>query len=94
MSLGLFFDCLGVRLNAEKAADAHITLNFDFGDTDGKYLVQLENGVLNNRADLQAEKADATITLSRDVPNNIVLGQTTLDKAVSAGDVKIDGDSN
>jgi alkyl sulfatase BDS1-like metallo-beta-lactamase superfamily hydrolase len=80
MSLGLFFDYLGVRVNREKAGDSHITLNFDFGEKDGKYLVELENGVLNNTADAQADKADATITLSRDVLNNITLGETTLDK--------------
>lgn len=93
MSLDLFFDYLGVRLNREKAGDAHITLNFDFG-TDGKYLVELENGVLNNTVDAQADDADATITLTRDNLNSIVLGETTLEKAVTAGDVKIDGDSD
>lgn len=93
MSLDLFFDYLGVRLNAERAGDANITLNFDFGDADGKYLVELENGVLNNTAGAQADQADATITLTRDNLNKIVLGETTLEQAVTAGDVKIDGDS-
>ncbi len=92
MSLNLFFDYLGVRLNAEKAGDAHITLNFDFGGTDGKYLVELENGVLNNTAGIQADKADATITLDRASLDEIVLGGTTLDKAVADGKVKISGD--
>ena len=73
MSLDMFFDYLGVRLNGEKAGDAHITLNFDFGDPDGKYLVELENGVLNHTAGVQADDADATITLSRDTLNNIIL---------------------
>ncbi|MGF6160455.1 alkyl sulfatase BDS1-like metallo-beta-lactamase superfamily hydrolase [Ensifer sp. KUDG1] len=92
MSLDLFFDYLGVRLNAEKAAGASATLNFDFGDTGGKYLVQLENGVLNNTKGAQAEKADATVTLKREVLDNLVLGSTTLDKAVAAGEIKVDGD--
>lgn len=93
MSLALFFDYLGVRLNSEKAGDAHITLNFDFGEPDGKYLVELENGVLNNTAGAQAEKPDATITLTRESLNNIALGVTTLDKAVADGNVKVAGDS-
>ena len=50
MTLDLFFDYLGVRLNGEKAGDATAKLNFDFGDTDGNYLVELENGVLNHTA--------------------------------------------
>ncbi|WP_077967414.1 alkyl/aryl-sulfatase [Ensifer adhaerens] len=93
MSLDLFFDYLGVRLNREKAGDNKITLNFDFGEEDGKYLVQLENGVLNNTPDRQAEKADATITLERASLDSIVLGETTLDKAMSDGKIKVDGDS-
>jgi alkyl sulfatase BDS1-like metallo-beta-lactamase superfamily hydrolase len=93
MSLGLFFDYLGVRLNAEKAGDAKMVFNFDFGP-DGKYLVELENGVLNNTADKQADKPDAAITLSRDSLNGIVLGEMTLDKATADGSVKVTGDAS
>lgn len=92
MSLDLFFDYLGVRLNAEKVGDAHIVLNFDFG-ADGKYLVELENGVLNNTKDKQAYEADATITLTRADLNSIALGETKLDQAVSDGKVKVAGDN-
>jgi alkyl sulfatase BDS1-like metallo-beta-lactamase superfamily hydrolase len=93
MSLELFFDYLGVRLNSEKAGDARITLNFDFGGPDGKYLVELENGVLNNTAGKQADRADATITLTRDSLNKVVLGETTLDKAIADGSIKVAGDN-
>lgn len=93
MSLDLFFDFLGVRLNREKAGDEKITLNFDFGEADGKYLVQLENGVLNNTPGQQAEAADATITLERASLDGIVLGETTLDKAIADGKIKVTGDS-
>lgn len=92
MSLDLFFDYLGVRLNSAKAGDANIALNFDFGDPDGKYLVELQNGVLNNTAGEQADNADATVTLSRDVLNRLVLGETTLEKATTDGDVRVTGD--
>lgn len=92
MSLDLFFDYVGVRLNSEKAGDARITLNFDFGG-DTKYLVQLENGVLNNTADTQSDAADATVTLKREELDSIVLGETTLEKAIADGKVKVTGDS-
>jgi hypothetical protein len=36
-----------------------------FGDSGG-HLVELENGVLKHTAHLQAEDADATVTLTRD----------------------------
>jgi alkyl sulfatase BDS1-like metallo-beta-lactamase superfamily hydrolase len=92
MSPDLFFDYLGVRLNSQKAGDAHVKLNFDFGK-DGKYFVELENGVLNHTANMNANSADATITLSRETLDNIVLQKTKLDDAVSSGAVKISGDA-
>ena len=92
MTLDMLFDYLGVRLDSEKAGEAHITLNFDFGDPEGVYLVELVNGVLNHTAGAQAEDADAKITLSRDALNDIFLQQTTLDDAVQAGDVTVEGD--
>jgi alkyl sulfatase BDS1-like metallo-beta-lactamase superfamily hydrolase len=91
-SLDMFFDYAGVRLNGERAGDAHIAINFDFGDPEGTYMVELVNGVLNHTAGAQADDADAKLTLSRDTLNSIMLHQTTLDDAVSAGDVTVEGD--
>ena len=91
MSLELFFDYLGMKLNGPKAGDKQIVLNFDFTDVKQKYMVEMVHGVLNHTADKQAEKADATITLTRDTLNQIVLGQTTTEKAITNGSVKIDG---
>lgn len=91
MTLEMFFDYAGVRLNSEKAGDANITLNFDFGE-DGQYLVELENGVLNHTANMQADDADATITMSRDALDALSLQQTSLDDAISDGDVSVEGD--
>jgi len=92
LTLEMFFDYLGVRLDTAKAADAKVALNFDFGDSGGKYLVELENGVLNHTADLQADDADATVTLTRNTLNDIILKQTTLADAISADDVSLSGD--
>jgi alkyl sulfatase BDS1-like metallo-beta-lactamase superfamily hydrolase len=91
MSLEMFFDYLGVRLNSERAGNARARLNFDFGPG-GNYFVELENGVLNHTANMKADNADATITLSRETLNNIILQQTKLDDAVSSGALKISGD--
>jgi alkyl sulfatase BDS1-like metallo-beta-lactamase superfamily hydrolase len=91
MALDLFFDYLGVRLNATKAGDATAKLNFDFGNSGGTYLVELENGVLNHTAGRHGDDADATITLSRDTLNRIILGETKLADAISSGDAKVSG---
>ncbi|WP_176084704.1 alkyl sulfatase dimerization domain-containing protein [Martelella sp. HB161492] len=91
MSLDLLFDYLGVRLNSEKVGDAHVVINFDF-DQGQKYLVELENGVLNHTEDAAADNPDVTVTLSRETLNNILLQTVTVDGAVEKGDIKIDGD--
>ena len=93
-TLDMFFDYLGVRLNSAKAGDAHITINFDFGAPEGTYLVEVENGVLNHTAGAQANDADATIKVSREVFNDIALKKITLDKAIADGNVKIEGDAD
>jgi alkyl sulfatase BDS1-like metallo-beta-lactamase superfamily hydrolase len=91
MSLELFFDYLGMRLNGPKADGKHIVLNFDFTDIKEKYMVEMVHGVLNHTADHQADNADATITMTRETLNQIVLQQTTVEKAVGAKTVKIEG---
>jgi alkyl sulfatase BDS1-like metallo-beta-lactamase superfamily hydrolase len=93
MSLDLFFDYLGVRLDAEKAGGAKMTINMDFGDQGGTYLLQLENGVLNNTAGVKADDADASVTLTRATLDKIALGEESFDEASGNGDLKIDGDA-
>ncbi|ELF6201360.1 SCP2 sterol-binding domain-containing protein, partial [Escherichia coli] len=93
MTPEMFFDYLAVHINGEKAADAKTVLNFDFGEDGGTYKVELENGVLNHTAGVEASDADATITLSRDVLNKIVLKEETLKEATAKGDVKITGNA-
>lgn len=90
MSADLFFDYLGVRLNSDKAGNARIKLNFDFG-SGGTYFVELENGVLNHTANKKVDNADATLSLSRDTLNNIILQQVKLDDAISSGALKVSG---
>jgi alkyl sulfatase BDS1-like metallo-beta-lactamase superfamily hydrolase len=94
MTPEMFFDYLAVHINGEKAANAHALLNFDFGKDGGKYKVELENGVLNHTANSSADNADATITLSRDTLNKIILKEESLDDAKSKGDVKITGNAD
>lgn len=92
MNLDLYFDYMAVRLNHPKADGKEITLNFVFPDVDEKYMLELQNGVLNHSAGVQAENADLTVTLDRSTLDAITLQQTTMQDAAKAGDVKFDGD--
>jgi alkyl sulfatase BDS1-like metallo-beta-lactamase superfamily hydrolase len=94
MSPEMFFDYLAIRLDSSKAADAAMTLNVDLGDQGGQYVLELENGVLNHTAGARAIDADATLTLSRNTLNDIILQQTTAADAVSSGAMQVEGDQS
>jgi alkyl sulfatase BDS1-like metallo-beta-lactamase superfamily hydrolase len=92
MSLEQFFDFLGVRLNGPKAAGKHAMLNFDFTDTDQQFKIEMINGVLNQTPGQLAANADATVRMERETLNEILIGGTSLDAAIEAGNVDIEGD--
>jgi alkyl sulfatase BDS1-like metallo-beta-lactamase superfamily hydrolase len=87
----MVFDYLAVRLNGPKAADKKIVLNVDFTDLKEKYLLTVENGVLNYAHGKQDKKADATIKLSKATLDAIQLKEATIDQKIKSGDVKITG---
>ena len=93
MSPEMFFDYLAVHINGEKAANAKAIFNVDLGNDGGKYKLELENGVLNHTANVQADNADATIALNLTTLNKIILQEETLKQAQTRGEVKITGDS-
>ena len=90
MTPAMLFDYLGVRLNGEKAAGKKLVLNVDFTDLKEKYALTIENGVLGYAPRFGAEP-DATMTLTKPTLTRIQLGEVTLDEAIEAGDVKVDG---
>ena len=92
MSLGLFFDYLGVRLNGEKAEGKRIVLNWVFSDLGERYRLNLENCALTYLAEPRSEPADATVTLERTVLDRLVLREMTLEDALHRGLVSIEGD--
>ena len=91
MTIPLFFDYWGIRLNAAKADGKTIILNWNFTDTGEQYALNLSNCALTYRADWQDPKADAGFTLARATLDNVTLGQTTFEQALSAGNIKVVG---
>ena len=92
MSLDLFFDYLGVRLNGEKAEGRRLVVNWVFSDLGRRYVLNLENCALTYLADRQRDDADATVTLDRAVLDSIVLRELTVADAVRRGLVRVEGD--
>jgi alkyl sulfatase BDS1-like metallo-beta-lactamase superfamily hydrolase len=94
MSLDLFFDYLGVRINGEKAQGRRIVVNWVFSDLDRCYTANLENCALTCLADRRSEAADATVTLERATLNRVVLRELTFADAVERELVRVDGDAS
>ena len=92
MSLDLFFDYLGVRLNGERAESRRLVINWVFADLGRRYVLNLENCALTYLADRRSDAADATVTLDRAVLNRLVLREMPFADAVERGLVRVEGD--
>ena len=74
----MLFDYMGINLNGPKAERKTLKLNFVFPDvTLEHYLLSLENSALTPTIDRQAEKADATTTMTRSTLDELMLKKTT-----------------
>lgn len=93
MPLELFFDYLSIRLNGPKAAGKTIKMNLDFPDTNQKYLLVVQYGVLQYHKDRQANDADVSLTLNRADLNQIIGGQLKFDQGIASGKIKVHGNS-
>jgi alkyl sulfatase BDS1-like metallo-beta-lactamase superfamily hydrolase len=83
---------LGVRLNGDKAEGKTKVLNWNFTDSNQKFVLTLENSALTHVAGKQAADAGATVTLARETLDALTARQTTFADAIKAGRVTIAGD--
>jgi alkyl sulfatase BDS1-like metallo-beta-lactamase superfamily hydrolase len=93
VSSDLFFDFLGVRLNAARAEGRHIVLNWSFSDLGETHVLNLENSALTHRMAPASATADASLTMTRATLDAIVLKQLSFPDAVKSGQVAIAGDA-
>ncbi|HLY79184.1 MAG TPA: alkyl sulfatase dimerization domain-containing protein, partial [Caulobacteraceae bacterium] len=84
-------DSLSVRLNGPKVGPEALKLGVRFSDTGEAFLVEVENAVMRHYADRTASDAP-TITLSRAALVQLISGAATLEGAIAAGDVRVEGD--
>ena len=92
LPMASLFDLLAVRLDADKAGAASLTLAFVFPDTSERAYVTVANGVLVHRAVAASGPVDATLTNSRaDFLASIFAGQPLAAKVMS-GAAKVEGD--
>jgi alkyl sulfatase BDS1-like metallo-beta-lactamase superfamily hydrolase len=92
MSLDLFFNYLGVRLNGAQAGDVRLALNWVFTDTGEQVALLLSNGALSHVLGRTHDVADATVTLTRGALNRFILGESSLDDEAKAGEITVEPD--
>jgi alkyl sulfatase BDS1-like metallo-beta-lactamase superfamily hydrolase len=93
LPLDMYFDFMAVQLNADKAAGKTIVLNWRFTDTNQDYVLNLENSALTCVDDMQADRPDATLTLTRATLDEISLQKTTFASALQSGQIVLSGKS-
>ncbi|CAG2151195.1 alkyl/aryl-sulfatase [Cupriavidus numazuensis] len=93
MSDTMFLDFLAVRVNSDRAAGKQVKINWIQPDTGKRYALSVDNSVFMYRAERQHPDAQVTLTAPRAVLIGTLLGQTTLQAAVGAGQAKVDGDA-
>lgn len=91
MSTDLWLDYLGIRLDSKKVEGKHFIMNFVTPDNGEKFVVELSNSVLTNIKGPQAAKPDLTIAINRTDLESVMVGQTTFDKLIVDGKVKLTG---
>jgi alkyl sulfatase BDS1-like metallo-beta-lactamase superfamily hydrolase len=87
----MLFDLLGVQLNGPKADGRHIVINWNFTDGKTSFVLTLQHSVLNYVAKKQDADADASLTLTRDALDGIMLRRVTFPEAVRSGQIKVAG---
>jgi alkyl sulfatase BDS1-like metallo-beta-lactamase superfamily hydrolase len=88
----LFFDYLGVRVDAAKAAEQDLTINWRFTDLNEDYALTLRNGVLTHRDHTRHGQADVEVNMSKATLDRIALKQTGFLKEATVGDIDISGE--
>jgi alkyl sulfatase BDS1-like metallo-beta-lactamase superfamily hydrolase len=92
MTMDLYFDYLGILLNAPEADGKFIVLNWNitYPDKVEKYVLSLENSALTYMGpDKESSSADATVRMTRATLDKINTGELTWGDAVKPPDPQV-----
>jgi alkyl sulfatase BDS1-like metallo-beta-lactamase superfamily hydrolase len=91
LPLEMYFDFMAVRLDGDKAAGKKIVLNWRFTDTKQNFVLNLENSALTYVDGMQADNADATLTLNRATLDEISMRKTTFELTLETRQIAVAG---
>jgi alkyl sulfatase BDS1-like metallo-beta-lactamase superfamily hydrolase len=86
------FDLLGVQLNGARADGKHIVINCDFTDSQTSFVLNLEHSALTYLTNKHLSGADASLMLTRDTFDEIVLRRVAIADAIQSGQIEVAGD--
>jgi alkyl sulfatase BDS1-like metallo-beta-lactamase superfamily hydrolase len=89
--LAQFMKALSVRLDAEKAEGESLVINVLFTDQQQNFVLTVRNSVMHYKALPSAANADASISISKKLFVEILLGQTGLQQLLTTDELQVDG---
>lgn len=92
LTVSQILDAMALRVDGPRAWEARIRLTFAVTDSDERYALNLENGVLTHVAGREAEDADATLRFERGALNELVAGISAPEELFAAGRFQVEGD--
>ncbi len=93
MTTSQWWDSVSIRVDSERADGMGFTMNFLTPDTGQQFVVELSGGTLTNIEGFQAETPDVTVSIDRERLNEVIMGNTTLEELLQAGQGSIQGDA-
>jgi alkyl sulfatase BDS1-like metallo-beta-lactamase superfamily hydrolase len=92
LSTDSFFDMLAARLDPAKAAGQSMVINWHFTDREEKLAQTLKHCTLTHRMGEHSAAAAASVTTTRKILDEMILGRMNPVEAISSGALRIDGD--
>ncbi len=89
--IDLFFTSMAARLDGQRAAGKHLTINFIFTDLGESYVLELENSVLHHARRDPDPDAAATVRLTREFLLRIATQQAGLRDMLFSDDLSVEG---
>jgi len=93
MTIDMFFDYMGIRLNGPFAAQLlpEFNINWTFVDLEQTHVMTLRNGALTHRVGEPDPEAKLTLYLTRSVLDDILSGEIGFLEAMRQGLIEMDG---
>ncbi|MEP1471806.1 MAG: alkyl sulfatase dimerization domain-containing protein [Halieaceae bacterium] len=87
----LFFEVMAASLNGERAEGEQYLVNIHLTDTDERFVLTIDNAVLNYRKHEFADDADATLSLTRPMFLDLMTNKLSITDALMSDDFSIAG---